>query len=259
MTSREGAVSEELLDRILELAGTGMILVGGQALAFWSSYYKLPLPRSAVTKDVDLLGTRDDVARLAKGLQGEAIFPQKSSITLLAGQIRLGISADEYVNIDVLMRVYGESTPGSIENRAVTAAIPGGPFRVLHPIDVLRGRLDNTYKLTEKQDEHGLAQLRLGIQVARAFLQDIAAHPVATAQAASRPIVMRHIKRIEAMALSDAGRKVAKRYAIHVADAIDPRVVAHVKGFATTRLPQILKLMSDNRRKYLESMKCEPQ
>jgi hypothetical protein len=51
----------ELLARILELAGLEMILIGGQALAFWAAYYSVPAPPIAVTKDVDFLGTRADV------------------------------------------------------------------------------------------------------------------------------------------------------------------------------------------------------
>jgi hypothetical protein len=45
-----------------------------------------------------------------------------------------------------------------------------------------------------------------------------------------------------------AGRKVARRYGVHVADAIDPAPVAHIKAFVSKKLPQLLKLMSDTRR-----------
>ena len=61
-------------------------------------------------------------------------------------------------------------------------------------------------------------------------------------------MVLRHLARIEALALSDAGRKVAKRYGVHVADAIEPSPVAHIKAFVSKKLPRLLKLMSDARR-----------
>ena len=38
-----------------------------QALAFWAAYYPMTAPTIAITKDVDLLGTRADVERLARG------------------------------------------------------------------------------------------------------------------------------------------------------------------------------------------------
>ena len=45
--------------------------------------------------------------------------------------------------------------------------------------------------------------------------------------------------------MSDAGRKVAKRYGVYVADAIDLSSVGHIEAFVSKKLPQLLKLMSD--------------
>jgi hypothetical protein len=42
----EVQVPVDLLERILRLAGSGMILVGGQALAFWAAYYHTSAMRS---------------------------------------------------------------------------------------------------------------------------------------------------------------------------------------------------------------------
>jgi hypothetical protein len=64
----------------------------------------------------------------------------------------------------------------------------------------------------------------------------------------ARPIALGHLARIERLALSDAGRKVAKRNAVHVADAIDPAPVKHIRPFMSRKLPQLLKLMSAQRR-----------
>jgi hypothetical protein len=33
----------------------------------------------------------------------------------------------------------------------------------MHPMDVLQGHLENVYGLSAKQEEHGVAQLRLAI------------------------------------------------------------------------------------------------
>jgi tRNA (Thr-GGU) A37 N-methylase len=69
---------------------------------------------------------------------------------------------------------------------------------------------------------------------------------------ARRPVTLRHLARIETLALSDAGRKVARRYGVHVADAIDPTPVAHIKPFVSKKVPQMLKLMSAARRAQLQ-------
>ena len=77
---------------------------------------------------------------------------------------------------------------------------------------------------------------------------DIASQEAIGADDSARPVVLRHLARLERLALSDAGRKVAKRYGVHVADAIDPGPVVHIKSFMTKKLPQLLNLMSAARR-----------
>jgi hypothetical protein len=237
----------ELLARILELAGVDMILVGGQALAFWAAYYSVPAPAIAVTKDVDFVGTRADVERLARGLGGKATFRRQRDLTLLTGQIEKDLPGGDYINIDVLYRVYGDVSPESLAKRAVVAESPAGKFRVMHPLDVLQGRLENVYGLVEKQDEHGIAQLQLAIAMVTKFLRDIASKEAEHGETVRRPVTLRHLRRIEALALSDAGRKVAKRYNVHVADAIDPVPLLHIESFAAKKLPQLLPLMSSER------------
>ena len=249
----EVSVPPELLERILKLAGTDMILVGGQALAFWAAYYHTLAPTIAITKDVDLLGSRADVERLARGLDARAVFPQKKDITLLVGQVLKDLPGGNYVNIDVMFRVYGDITTEAIASRAVLAENPVGRFRVMHPLDVLQGRLENVYGLSDKQDEHGVAQLRLAIETARKFVGDIASQEATGADNSARPVVLRQIGRIETLSLSDAGRKVVKRYGVHVADAIDPTSVVHIKPFVSKKLPQLLKLMSAARRAEVEA------
>ena len=252
MTQRaEVRVPPDLLERILDLAGTDMILVGGQALAFWAAYYHTTAPFIAITKDVDLLGTRADVERLAHGLGGRAVFPHKKEMTLLVGQVMKDLPGGDYVNIDVIFRVYGNITTEAITTRAVLAESRAGRFRVMHPLDVLQGRLENVHGLPVKQDEHGVAQLRLAVEMARKFVSDIGSQEASVAGKAARPVALRHLARIEGLALSDAGRKVAKRYGVHVADAIDPSPVAHLKAFVSNKLPRLLKLMSEARRAQL--------
>jgi hypothetical protein len=249
----EVSVPPELLERILGLADNGMILIGGQALAFWTAYYETPAPLIAITKDVDLLGTTADVERLARGLDARAVFPRKSAVTLLVGQVLKDLPGGNYINIDVMSRVHGDITTKAIASRAVLAESPAGSFLVMHPLDVLQGRLENVYGLFAKQDEHGVAQLRVAIDVARKLVADIASQEAIGKDDPGRPVALRHLARIERLALSDAGRKVAKRYGVHVADAIDPAPVRQIRQFVSKKLPQLLKLMSASRRAELQA------
>jgi hypothetical protein len=244
----ETAVSPALLERILALAGNGMILIGGQALAFWSAYYDTPAPVIAITRDVDLIGTRADVERLARGLDATVVYPKRGDMTLLVGQVAKDLPGGNYLNIDVVSRVYGQLSTEIIASRAVKARSPAGNFLVLHPLDVLQGRLENVYGLPDKQDEHGIAQLNLAIEVAQRFLADIAVLEATGPDKSARPVALNHVARIERLALSDAGRKVVKRHGVHVADAIDPAPVKHIKAFMSKKLPQLLELMSPQRR-----------
>jgi hypothetical protein len=107
----EARVPLDLLERILKLAGTDMILVGGQALAFWAAYYHTSAPTIAITKDVDLLGTKADVERLARGLDAKAVFPHEQDLTMLVGQVLKDLPGGNYVNIDVMFRITGTSPP----------------------------------------------------------------------------------------------------------------------------------------------------
>jgi hypothetical protein len=243
----------ELLERILELAGTEMVLVGGQALAFWAAYYRTSAPALAVTKDVDLLGTRRDAQRLARGLDARVTFPRRRDLTLLTAQVVKDLPGNAYVSIDVLSRVYGKITPEAIMRRSILAETPVGTFRVMHPLDVLQGRLENVHGLAEKRDEHGIAQLELAIRMTREFLRDVASREGAGPNE-PRPVMLRHVARLEVLALSDPGRKTATRHAVHVADAIDPAPLLHVKPFVARKLPQLLKLMSSTRRAELAPM-----
>lgn len=180
----------EQLARILELAGTEMVLVGGQALAFWAAYYEVPAPAIAVTKDVDFVGTRADVERLARGLGGKATFPRQRDLTLLTGQVEKNLPGGDYINIDVLSGVYGKVSTESLGKRAVAVEIAAGKFRVMHPLDALQGRLENVYGLVEKQDEHGVAQLQLAVSMACEFLKDIASQEAASQDTARRPVTL---------------------------------------------------------------------
>lgn len=48
------------------------------------------------------------------------------------------------------------------------------------------------------------------------------------------------------------GRGQAKRHGVHVADAIDPAPVRHIRQFVSKKLPQMRKLMSEQRRAELQ-------
>src|SRR5438876_943229 len=114
-----------MLNRILSLAGEDMILVGGQALALWASIQGVLPPIHAITKDVDFIGSQADVKRIAAGISGDAVFPNERALTALMGQVVKRLPGDNYVNIDVLFKVYGDVSMDGIKARAVSVGMDG--------------------------------------------------------------------------------------------------------------------------------------
>ncbi len=258
----EAPTPADVVDGLLDAAGPELVLVGGQALAIWLGLYGLrertpDVP--AVSNDVDFLAQapadRKPVARLANVIHGKAVYPSARALTALVGQAVLDVSDEEYLNVDVIFKVVGIDGH-SIRKRAVTVQPAGRPaFLVMHPLDVLRSRVANLHEIPAKQNEKGKAQLALAIDVGRAFLheQSRAIDPAATAQ--GRSPIQHYVSAIEKMATEDAGRKIAQRHALHVADAIDPHLIPP-GPFWTKRWPELKKLMSPA---YVASLPPDPK
>jgi hypothetical protein len=159
----EAVTPPETIVRLLNAAGDDLVLVGGQALAFWLAEYDLVLHRNdlpAITSDVDFLtqspADKAAVRRLAVVIKGQTLFPNHRALTALVGQAFLELSADEYLNVDVIFKVIGLKAE-DVRKRAIKVAFGQGrsPFLVMHPLDVLYSRLSNLYKLPDKQNDKG--------------------------------------------------------------------------------------------------------
>lgn len=238
---REAPFPKELVKVILENAGDKIILVGGQALSFWIDYFELNWSSGFpfVSRDIDFL-TQSSVDsyvvnKFSNVIHGSSYFPSIHALTALVGQSVKEISDDEYLNIDILHKVLS-GTEG-VRLRAVSLLFNGKPLRVMHPFDVLASRLINIYKLKDKQTTLGAEQLKSAIEVSRCEL-----HRVFDSGENIRPA----FQFLVALAKSDAGKKISKRWGIHVADAIDPMIRASEPDFLSIELPNILSLMSDD-------------
>lgn len=238
-----------LVKRLLGAADESEVLVGGQALSVWIVKYGLPLPSDlpVITRDTDFLtqsaAATASVEKFARAIDGKASFPRRLALTALVGQVELAVSDETYINVDVIFKVIGLD-PAKVLARAVRVELPGATtFLVMHPFDLLKSRLANLHELREKQNDKGAAQLRLAIDVARAYLQEQAARYSAAETGAGRSPVQTLVSEIEKLAIDDAGRKVAKRWGVHVADAIDPSLIP-AGAFWTRKWPALRELMS---------------
>jgi hypothetical protein len=250
-TKRQRVIPRDVLEKLLAAAGEDLVVIGGQSLAIWMERYGVEMTGDFefVSRDLDFLAAsradKASVRRLARALGGTPAFPpDRAAFTSLVGQAVLELADDEVFNVDVLYKMWGAETKEVLQ-RARILERGGAEVRVLHPLDVLKSRLDNLHGLPEKQNELGKAHLSAAIEVARAYLREQAA---LEPREVKRPATLRYAGFIGKLASEDAGKRVAKKYGIHVADAIEPHAVPS-KEFRERMLPRLTSLMSPARRK----------
>lgn len=229
----ETPINRDVLARILAHAPEQLILVGGQALAFWMVRFGIgPKSRrdeqllASITSDVDFLGSTTHALALARALGARRILPDKHAMTALAAQVRITASGGLEHNIDVLHQIYdiGGLRKSIVFTRRVRRrallvqlndAEDAKTLRILHPFDVLASRIQNAAGLIESKGPHVVTQARWAVKVARHALEQLAR---ARNKQADRPGAV--AAEIFRLATSRAGRIVREQHAIEVADAI---------------------------------------
>lgn len=251
--TEEAFMPADMVRRVLAAAGTDVVLVGGQALAFWMDRYGIePTDTSvpAVTRDVDFF-THDaaqgrSLHAFAKAIGGQPAFATPEAITALVGSAVAPAEPGRVYNVDLLHSVVGLDRRTLLEN-AVRVELPAlaSELRVMHPLDVLQSRNANLHVLAEKQDAVGQMQLRLAIEVARRYLEETI-DDIESRKPAARTgerAVLDAVASVAEYASEDAAKKNAARYGIHLADAI-PAWRIRSAAFWSRQWPHLRKRMS---------------
>lgn len=216
-----------LVRRVLEGASDDVVLVGGQALAFWMDRFGVAQPPDlpAVSRDVDFF-TRDPanaapLRQFAQAIHGQVEVLPPEAISALIGSAIAPAGDDAVYNVDLLHALVGLQRE-EVERNAVVATLPGveQALKVMHPLHVLQSRNANLHTLEQKQDAIGQLQLRLAIEVARRFLEsEMDRLDLSDPQARERAVLdLVHV--VIDLSAESAATKNAERYGIHVADAI---------------------------------------
>ncbi len=169
----------ELLGQLGSLRNE-VIVVGGQAVAWWTYYYEsklVPAPGVVTSKDIDFCADTKTVERCGHKLNVAPSLPRSEHVTVNTGRL-IWLLNGQSIGIDFLSAPFG-STYARIDGRAVEVEIPTAKFgpisiRMMHPVDCVRTRICNVSSDggLRRDTEHTLRQLRASIAFTRAFLVD---------------------------------------------------------------------------------------
>jgi hypothetical protein len=172
------AATLELLHR-LGAAGNEVVVVGGQAVIYWTARYRSSNPMLAesgpsASKDIDLLGGRESVRACAAVLQGQSLYPSPNDPTPSSGKVVYVDAANERRELDFLHSLYGLDAKDDVRRHSRTVEVDRGTdivrFRVMHPFHCLKCRVSNVAGLGYRKP-HALNQLRASIVCMREFLR----------------------------------------------------------------------------------------
>ena len=229
------------IDLLLSNLGIDMVLVVGQALAFWMDRYGISPEGAAISNDGDVLGSMARAHDLAEAMRAKVITPPQKAMTSLVGQIQLPTGDGKVRNIDVLHKLFtvrGLKQSADFTRRVIRDSVkvewrPGRFIRVMDPFDVLESRVQNAVGLFEDKGPHVLTQATWAIQVAKAVLLRLANHPD------EGPRLGRRIQGIYQLANSQPGKRLLKAHEIEVLVAVD---VAELRNLAPSHARQLDKV-----------------
>ncbi|MGJ7498251.1 hypothetical protein ACSFA8_24740 [Variovorax sp. RT4R15] len=219
----EAPLDEETVDLFLSNMGTDMVLVGGQALAFWMSRFGIEQDGIAISNDGDALGKVARAIDLGQAMKARVELPEKTRRTAIVAQLRLPTPEGKERNIDVLHKLYtvaGLKKSSAFTKRVIEDSVeaewrPGRFIRVMDPFDVLESRAQNAVGLFIEKGPHVVTQAAWAIQVAREALLRTAADSGSTDRLGNK------IQRIYTLARSQVGRRLLAEHGIELLDAVD--------------------------------------
>lgn len=173
-----------VLTKIADL-GRDLVLVGGQAVNFWASFYEHRVPALVeespfTSKDIDLCGDQKSVRVCAARLGGTPRVATFDDATPNAGTVVFVDAAGVSRTLDIVSAPFGLDG-AEVHDTALPAEIlddAGAPtgvrFYVMHPVLCMESRVHNVIGLPGHYDtEQGRKQLRVSILCAREYMRDL--------------------------------------------------------------------------------------
>lgn len=248
------ALSEAEIWRVIDaVTGTNAVLVAGQAISVWASYYRERIPELEkvgvyVSRDVDFYGDREDAKTCAHRLRGKLRVatatdafdgaPINTAVVSFCGE------AGAEHRVDFLANVYGVRRASDIRERAVVMESDAGSFRIIDPVSQLRTRIANLTSLRSGQAS-AKWQACIAVWVAREWLGDV------LQGSGGRP-ALRAIERVFNLALTQQANEASVLHGLEVFDAIRP-LPGLPERFEARRYPQMTLEVEKRRAKFRAS------
>ena len=246
------------VDLLLSNIGTDMIVVGGQALAFWMDRFGVDADGAAISNDGDALGELVTARALAAAISARLVVPRKTARTSVVAQLRLPAAGGKERNIDLLHLLYtvsGLRKSSDFTRQVVRDSVEvewrkGTFIRVMDPFDVLESRAQNAVGLYEDKGPHVVTQAKWAIEVARAALRRLASDPTSHDRLGAK------LQRIYTLARSQVGRRLWSEHRIELLAAIDVDALEAAAPRLSRQLDAIRTTVSDRR---VASRKSSPR
>jgi len=243
-----GYTVEEVWRLLGQLGGVSpeVVLVGGQALAFWAHYYRTRLPVDLtpyVTLDLDFLGTSAHAKAFADGVAGSRLYvPSLDDHTPSSGRVVARNVLGRTLEVDFLHSLAGLSE-GDVRRNAIEIKDTQGRLlvRVMHPIYCLESRIKNLVLLPSKRDRFGVAQAQLAVRVLRSHIRHVLKEPSGLRKA------LKLVERLGELALSEPGKRCFIEFRVDVLRAVPVKAIP-VPEFQRRRWPQLRRQVTERRR-----------
>lgn len=236
--------------KALQKSSHAAVLVGGQSLTFWVEFFKIPTPDKGtpyLTQDADVLGTKHDAKIVAEELHGTLAIPDINDATPNTAIVTYVTPDGRKLFVDFMGSLIGLSNE-EIRKTAVELDHPAyGLIRILHPTLVLKSRIVNLHRLSQKRNANGVEQARLAVPVVAEFLK----YYVGNGWAGANPdkYLVNRIQWLNDLALTDAGKFAYAEWGIDVMQAA-PMDMVQSKEFQAQHKPRMEAEIATKRERY---------
>lgn len=232
-----------------------LILVGGQAINIWASYYAIRIPELIEylpfsSADLDFYGGKVEAIACQRILGGTIVLNRDFDPSPNTGVLVVP-TASQPLRVDFLSSVFGIGDIELAQSAIVFEGqerLAGVKVKILNPMLCLEGKLKAAIGLPQ-EGRQDLKHLQMSLLFVKEYIRDTIERDVRQG--------LKLIERVAFNIWSDAGLTVWHRYGIEINSAIPTGVEINSLDpkwhkFEEIRLPQIKKETIKKRDKYLE-------